>query len=273
MKVEKCTIRCIDKRIGEFIVCGPPTDTSVMPQMRRGSYEQQIQKLFCNLVEPGMVVCDIGANFGQHTVVLSRLVGPKGRVIAIEASPINVEYIHRTIAANNLTNVEVVERGVWSHEAQLTFSHVDNAEATSFCSNKDDIRQIEPNPACQYQTIRVSALDDLIECHVDFIKIDIEGSELFAMKGAPNLLKQQFPILMELNVFTSRTFMGVEIIEIIEHMESCGYKYMYVWNQEQWLDITKNSLTIAFDNGAVLIDVLFSNKQYTPNFRKFCKEI
>lgn len=277
MNIESCTINCIDGRVGQFIVCGPPKDNSVMPQMRNGIYEPHIQRLFCGLVQPGMTVCDIGANFGQHTVVLSKLVGPTGQVFAIEASPINSEYIHHTIAANNLTNVTVIQCGVWSHETELTFSHVEGAEATSFYSNKNDIRDIEPNPACKYQTIDVSTLDKLVPDAIDFIKIDIEGSELFAMKGAQNFLRRKAPILMELNVFTSKTFMGVDVIEIIEYMESNGYCHMYTWNQNQWISVTKTMLMTAFDRGNKLIDVLFSAESYTPGrlsgFKRICKEV
>ena len=276
MKTENCVINCRDVRVGEFIVCGSPTDTSVMPQIRRGIYEPHIQRLFCSLIKPGMIVCDIGANFGQHTVMLSKLVGPTGRVIAIEASPTNIEYIHKTIAENECDNVEIINRGVWSHETELTFSHVKNAEATSFCSNKSDIRTIEPNPNCQYQTIKVSPLDTLVSDDIDFIKIDIEGAELFAMHGAQQFLKLRSPILMELNSFTSRTFMGIEIIDIIDYMESNEYLCMYVWNQSQWTSITKNSLLNTFNKGAILIDVLFSCQQYIPSqllgFRRIHKE-
>lgn len=264
MKIETCTINCPDTRVSDFLVCGPADDTSVMPQIRRGTYEPSIQKLFCGLVKPGMTVCDIGANFGQHTVLLSRLVGPTGRVFAIEASPTSVEYIRATVNANACDNVEIIKQGVWSHKTQLTFSHVDDAEATSFCSNKENIREIEPNPKCRYQTIEVSSLDDLVNVDIDFCKIDIEGSELFAIKGAKHLLKKQSPILMELNSFTCKTFMGVEIVEIIDYMESSGYYSMYTYNHRQWTSVTKNMLLKIFESGVVLVDVLFAAHQYPP---------
>lgn len=264
VKIASHIVNCIDTRVDKFIVCGPRSDTSVMPQIRQGFYEPHVQRLFCSLIKPGMIVCDIGANFGQHTIVLSKLVGPTGKVFAIEASPINTEYIRHTVDANKCNNIEIIQCGVWSHETELTFSHVENAEATSFCSNKDDIKTIEPNPACKYQTIKVSTLDDLIVSDIDFIKIDIEGAELFAMKGAKNFLMRKAPILMELNVFTSRTFMGVEINEVIDYMESHGYIYMYMWNQHQWMCVTKNMLMHLFATGTILVDVFFSSQPYSP---------
>ena len=236
-----------------------------MPQIRQGFYEPHVQRLFCNLIRPGMTVCDIGANFGQHTIVMSKLVGPTGKVFAIEASPINSEYVRNTVTANKCDNVEVIQCGVWSNNTELTFSHVEDAEATSFCSNKDNIQEIESNPSCKYQTIQVSALDDLVTDDIDFVKIDIEGAELFAMQGARNLLVRKSPILMELNIYTSKTFMDVEITEIIDYMESHGYHYMYRYSQRQWTGVTKNMLLELFARGVVLIDVLFSSKAYSPS--------
>lgn len=258
MNTITCTINCSDVRVGKFAVCGPSTDQSVMPQIRQGKYEPHIQELFCGMVKNGMTVCDIGANFGQHTVLLSRLVGPTGKVYAIEASSINVEYLRQTVKANDCANVIVIERGVWSHETELTFSHVENAEATSFCSNKEDIRHIEQNPACHYQTIAVSPLDTLVLDDIDFIKIDVEGSELFAMQGAQRFTQKGNPILLELNTFTYKTFMGIDVMEMVTYMQERGYCYMYIYNQCQWLLVTDGTLAKMFANGHVLIDVFFS---------------
>lgn len=258
LDIECCRLICPDARVGNLVVCGPPNDTSVMPMMRGGVYEPTIQKLFCGMVREGMTVCDVGANFGQHTALLSKLVGPKGKVYAIEASKVNTEYIKATIEANGCENVEIINRGVWSNSTELIFSHVDGASATSFCSNKDDIREIESNPACKYQTIFVSTLDDLVQGDIDFMKMDIEGSELFAIQGAQRFLASGAPVLVELNTYTYKTFMDVKIDDVINYMIEHGYIHMYTWSTYQWLEITKGMLSRLFANGTVIMDVLFT---------------
>ncbi|MEO7230433.1 MAG: FkbM family methyltransferase, partial [Candidatus Limnocylindrales bacterium] len=50
----------------------------------------------------GMTVLDIGANIGLYSAVASRIVGPTGRIIAIEPGPHNCEFIRRTIELNGL---------------------------------------------------------------------------------------------------------------------------------------------------------------------------
>jgi len=255
--------------VGSFIACGSPDDTSVMPQIRAGQYEPNTQKLFCGMVKEGMTVCDVGANFGQHTALLSKLVGPTGKVYAIEASPTNAEYVRATVKANGCENVEVINRGVWSEETELTFSHVEGAEATSFCSNKDDIRTIEKNPACKYQTIGVSPLDSLVPDKIDFMKMDIEGSELFALQGAKRFVASGAPVLVELNTFTYRVFMGTEPSEVVDHMLDNGYTHMYAWCHCQWLNVTKQMLQgMLASSERVIIDVLFTTAACVPgNFR------
>lgn len=258
LNVEQCILMCPDSRVDNLVVCGPSDDTSVMPSMRGGSYEPSIQRLFCGMVKKGMTVCDVGANFGQHTALLSKLVGPGGKVYAVEASPENVEYIKATIEANGLDNVEIINTGVWSSNTELTFSHVDGAGATSFCSNKKDIKTIESNPACKYRTINVSTLDDLISIDIDFMKMDIEGSELFALRGAQRFLSSGNPVLVELNKYTYKTFMGVEIDDVINHMFDNGYDHLYTWSMYQWLEVTQDMLHRMFLSGAIIVDVLFT---------------
>jgi len=261
METKTYTLKCPDYRVGSFVVCAPPNDKSVVPQFERGVYETNVQKLFCGIVEEGMSVCDVGANFGQHTALFSKLVGKDGRVFAVEASQINSQYVRQTVVANACGNVDVIGRGVWSHDTELTFSHVEGAEATSFCSTKSDIRQIEPNPACKYQTISVSPLDDLVAVPVDFAKFDIEGAELFAVKGASRMLENRPPTLVEINSFTYKTFTDVEISDMIDYMLEFGYSHMYAYVNNQWLEVTRNMILAMFTRQHMLIDVLFTTRR------------
>ncbi|MEU4240887.1 FkbM family methyltransferase [Actinoplanes sp. NPDC026619] len=59
-------------------------------------------------VRPGDTEVELGAEYGTETVVLSRLAGPAGRVIAVEAHPWTCSLLQRTVDLNGLTNVAVV---------------------------------------------------------------------------------------------------------------------------------------------------------------------
>src|ERR1035437_4240958 len=66
----------------------PGHDVGVSDNLRmEGAWEPEMTDEFKRLVRPGMTVLDVGANIGYHTVLASRLVGPKGRVLAFEPDP------------------------------------------------------------------------------------------------------------------------------------------------------------------------------------------
>lgn len=254
-----CRIRHSDPRVGDFFVCCPHNDTSVLPQLVAGHYEPHVHNLFSTIISDGMTVLDVGANFGQHSVVLSRLVGKNGSVIAIEASKNNTDYLTNTMIMNDCGNVKIINSAVWSNEDTLLFAQCNKAEATSFCSNKPDMRTIEPNPNFEYTEIKVTTLDKLVDSEVDFIKMDIEGSELFALRGAKRILRNLPPALVELNSFTSMVFNGVEIKEIVDYMTEIGYSQMRAYINGSWTKLDRQILLSIFEKGHVLIDVLFTN--------------
>lgn len=120
----------------------------------------------------GDVVLDIGAYCGATACAFSRAVGPGGRVIAVEADPLN----HRALAANlerlGLVNVEPVHAAVWSASGTLRFA-AEGALGSAAAS-------VGPREA---GTVEVAALTlgDLCErlglSRVDHVKMDIEGAE------------------------------------------------------------------------------------------------
>ncbi len=59
--------------------------------------------------EPGATVLDVGAGTGYWTLPLSKLVGPEGRVMAVDVEPLMVDDLRRLVQERGLTNVEVVQ--------------------------------------------------------------------------------------------------------------------------------------------------------------------
>jgi ubiquinone/menaquinone biosynthesis C-methylase UbiE len=62
-------------------------------------------------IGPGMSVLDIGAGTGYWTLPLSRMVGPDGRVFAVDVEPLMIEDLHALVREHGLSNVEVVQSG------------------------------------------------------------------------------------------------------------------------------------------------------------------
>lgn len=151
-----------------------------------GSYEHEKQRLFMRAVRPGGVVYDVGAHVGFYTLLASVLVGTRGRVVAFEPFARNLGYLRRHLELNRTTNVTVVEAAVCDHDGMVRLRdgpgssqvHVDNSGTLS---------------------VRAVTLDGLVYQHhlppASVIKMDIEGSEAAALRGAMRLLKEKRPLL------------------------------------------------------------------------------
>jgi len=129
------------------------------------------------VLHPGDVVLDIGAGYGSEIVTFARLVGPEGRVIAVEAHPAVAALLRRTVAANRLGNVQVVQSAISDGDGCVMLSD-DEAmgyEANHIVSSGSGIE------------VRAETLDGLLQrlglARVDLLKMNIEGAEREAVAG------------------------------------------------------------------------------------------
>ena len=143
-------------------------------------------------VRPGDTVFDCGAHVGAFTrYALQR---GAGHVIAIEPDPVNVYCLRENFAAEITSGqVTVIEAGVWDSKTNLTLSQPEgHSGSKSFVlKSEEDKEGVEGVP--------VLPLDDIVEqlnlSQVDFVKMDIEGSERHALRGAKRTLEQFKPRL------------------------------------------------------------------------------
>lgn len=137
----------------------------------------------------GDIVVDAGARIGTFSAKISAAVGEKGKIIAIEPEPQNFACLRKNIEANRLDNVIPIQKMLWSGTRRLPLYFSGNAAAHSaYCdafygSTGESIR------------VEAAALDSILEDlgigSVDFIKMDIEGSEIEALKGMQKILASQ----------------------------------------------------------------------------------
>jgi FkbM family methyltransferase len=144
-----------------------------------GTYERHMQRLFCERIRPGAIVYDVGANVGFFTLLASKLAGESGRVHAFEPLPRNLEFLERHIRLNELANVHVGALAIAATSGEAHFRVAPHASMGGLAEG-GDLRVI------------TASLDDLIAsgraARPDFIKMDIEGAESDALRGASALL-------------------------------------------------------------------------------------
>jgi FkbM family methyltransferase len=155
-----------------------------------GVYESEKQRAFCNLVRPGQVLFDLGANVGFYTLLASRIVGDRGRVIAFEPAKRNISYLHRHLAMNRITNCDVREAAVSSKDG---ISHFD-------ISTLPVTGRISSERADSGYDVSTVTLDGLAGSGSipapNVIKCDIEGGEFEALLGARETLRKYRPVIL-----------------------------------------------------------------------------
>ena len=172
-----------------------------------------------------MAVLDVGANLGWFTAHLALLVGPGGRVDAFEPRSDLLELLTRTVAENRMTNVTThnFALGCQNSRGQVIWSvHDLNPGGTHLVSSDVVMPDIIAQP------VVVKTLDACIPHHVDFIKLDVEGSELLVFQGAERILAKDRPlILVEINPSNLMRTSGVSAPvfgRFVEELHYCLYE-------------------------------------------------
>ncbi|OGJ15851.1 hypothetical protein A3K73_01650 [Candidatus Pacearchaeota archaeon RBG_13_36_9] len=134
----------------------------------------------------GDTVVDAGAFYGIFTIYASKLVGKNGRVIAFEPEPFSYKVLKKNLKLNNIENVLVVRKGLWRKNGILNFSGRGGVSSLILNYGKDFNKKIRV-------TTLDNALKPLRNPKINFIKMDIEGAEIEAIKGMEETIKKDKP--------------------------------------------------------------------------------
>jgi FkbM family methyltransferase len=141
------------------------------------------------------VICDVGANLGLYTLFFARQ-QPAGKVYAFEPAPV-VKRLHTHLALNGVANVVVVEQACSDRIGEVEFYIGHHHHASSL-----DARWAQGNRE-SVQTIRAltTTLDDYFYGQVprsgpDFVKMDIEGGGVWALRGCDRCIQERHPVFL-----------------------------------------------------------------------------
>ncbi|GAB2980107.1 FkbM family methyltransferase [Amycolatopsis acidiphila] len=169
-----------------------PVDEVMLPWIAfHRSWEDSEAELMARLAtaRPGAIL-DIGAHVGYHTLRLLRSCPELTRVIAVEAHPVNAEYLRRNLrvnlpaAAAELTTV--LEAAAWDSESTVRLAQASEG-------NSGDNRVSADGPGIEVRALRLDEVAEVTAQPVALIKVDLQGRDHRALAGLAGTLRRDRP--------------------------------------------------------------------------------
>ncbi|HEX3978513.1 MAG TPA: FkbM family methyltransferase [Solirubrobacteraceae bacterium] len=169
------------------------SDLSLTPEvLHDGNYDDPFTHFLQRTLRPGDVAFDIGANVGLFTVLMGRLVGSGGHVVAYEAAPENVALLRDSIAMNYYTDwVDVVAKAAAATEGTLQFHQSTRFQGNGSLLPHDEDYQ-RAYAVDEEHTLEVAA--EPLDIHlgrfqaIHLVKVDVEGGEEQVLSGMQRLI-------------------------------------------------------------------------------------
>jgi len=193
-----------------------------------GVWEPNLTAFLQRRLKPGDVFIDVGANIGYFSLLASSLVGVKGKVYSVEASPSIFKLLSEHIALNGAENVTALNIAAAAKRGVLNLYQgpAENIGTTSTLQSRDMILEAVV-PADKLSTMVGQDLK-----RAKMIKIDVEGAEvpvLLDLLSVAGALPRELEIAVELNPDGMRQF-GVTPKELLEQFELAGYHAYVIEN-------------------------------------------
>ena len=172
------------------------------------SYEPHVEQFIKRVLKPGNTCIDIGANVGYYTLFFAKCVGTNGRVISFEPTPKSFAILNRNVKINQLTNVKTQKLAIFDKTGEIEFH-----EGPTGYDVFNSVGQIT-HPKVSH----IPFSKTLVPCitfdkfredshigKVDLIKVDVEGAEMFVIKGMEKTLDENPQAILILEFQNSTT--------------------------------------------------------------------
>jgi FkbM family methyltransferase len=157
-----------------------PTDSAMYWYLARSTFpEMEVIHAASHILRPGDRVIDGGACTGFHTLAFSRLVGPEGRVVAVEPARANADKLRGHLDLNAVGNTVVIEAALASATMSREFHLSNDGGLHSFWRGSDHTSK----------TIITTVRLDSLGVQPRLVKLDVEGAEVEALRGAGRMVQ------------------------------------------------------------------------------------
>ncbi len=165
----------------------------------RGQYEKKVVDFFKSVLKEGSVAIDAGAYIGTHALVMGRLAGETGRVLAFEPHPDIRKKLMDNILLNGLNNIKVFSSALSDKEGKTNLFSYNDQMPDKGTSSLYELNNLEKSFEVQVSTVDKVAADEGLN-RLDLIKIDTRGSDFPIIKGAAESIRKFNPsVIFEYN--------------------------------------------------------------------------
>lgn len=190
-------------------------------------YDKEVFDMIAANVSDDAVIIDLGAHLGQMSQAFAKLV-PNGWVHAVEAHPLIYACMDMNFAENNVKNITAYHRAIWdSSDKELFYPKEDYARWRNRSSfGIEPLAAVSPNG----HVVKSMTVDELNLPRVDAIKIDVQGSDLAAMRGARETIRRCRPIIVfELETYITEKWFQEKSSDYFDFVEEIGYTVYQVY--------------------------------------------
>jgi FkbM family methyltransferase len=197
----------------------------VRPAFRgfKDEFESPVCRYLASTIIPGDIVLEVGANVGVVTILLARRVAPGGHIYAFEPSPKSLQALSDHLSLNGVSESQatIVPAAVSDTCGRAMF-YFDGASGQNTLSAKH--RRIPAATSVEVETVTIDAFCSRRKIVPKFIKIDIEGYELHALRGAELTLRRYRPtVLVEMHPMNWPEI-GITASDVAECISRLGYE-------------------------------------------------
>lgn len=160
-------------------------------------HETKEQLLVCRLVHSGMLTFDVGANIGDYSILLSKIIGVTGKVYSFEPAATTFKKLQERIDSCKCNNIHAFNKAIYSENTTVEFNEF--PDDYSVWNSIGKPKMLNPQnlvdyvPIVKTEIVEAITLDSFCQEHnikkIDYLKLDVEGAESDALQGAISLLK------------------------------------------------------------------------------------
>lgn len=234
-----------------------PHDRFVWKHLQAGvGYEPEVCWVMLRALRAGDTAIDVGANFGFFTLLMAKLVGKSGPVVAFEPGDVAERALSENVKHNGLRNITIY-RNVVSRSLGRTRYYVSRDDEAGNSLWDPSLFYLNVNGATSVDKDTV-ALNDIMVDQPRLIKIDAEGSELEVLMGATKFLSAKVPfVVVELNPFGLQQ-MGSSTEALRDYMRGYGYDLYFLHSDDRLPTHVPPKTAVKYVNDVVVKNVLFS---------------